>query len=283
MIKSITIKNFRSIVEQTIEFDKFTCLVGNNDCGKSNILKALNLFFNKQTDFNTEFDFDRDYSKFAKKRNEKAEEITISIAFNLPSKKYKDNVITWKKIWRQNGFFGDNMNDIVSSRSKTRNLLENKIKYQYIPAIKSNEYFKDLMSKMYDSMMDSADKNLSNINKKYSDELQKITKNLTETLSNTLDINSVIEMPKNLSVLFKNLEFSTSDNFVKEINLARRGDGIRTRHIPSILKYIDDNMESSKVKRIFIWGYEEPENSIEFTSCSKMADELYEMSKDKQI
>ena len=282
MLKSITIKNFRSIVEQTIEFDKFTCLVGNNDCGKSNILKALNLFFNNQTDFNTEFDFDRDYSKFAKKLNKKAKEITISITFNLPSN-YKDGgEKTWKKVWRKGEKY-DNLNDIISPRSKTRNLLQNKIKYQYIPAIKSNEYFKDLMSKMYDSMMDSADKKLSIINKEYSDELQKITKNLTETLSNTLDINSVIEMPKNLSVLFKNLEFSTSDNFVKEINLIHRGDGIRTRHIPSILKYIDDNMESSKVKRIFIWGYEEPENSIEFTSCRKMADELYEMSKDKQI
>lgn len=286
MIKSITIKNFRSIVEQTIEFDKFTCLVGNNDCGKSNILKALNLFFNNQTDFNTEFDFDRDYSKFAKKLNKKAKEIAISITFNIPSY-YKDGgEKTWKKVWRKYVVY-NNLDDIVSPRSKTRNLLENKIKYQYIPAIKSNEYFKDLMSKMYDSMMDSADKNLSTINKKYSDELQKITKNLTETLSNTLDINSVIEMPKNLNVLFKNLEFSTSDNFVKEINLTRRGDGIRTRHIPSILKYIDDNMESNKAKGapsyIFIWGYEEPENSIEFTSCSKMADELYEMSKDKQI
>lgn len=286
MLKSITIKNFRSIINETIEFDKFTCLVGNNDCGKSNILKALNLFFNGQTDFNTEFDFDRDYSKFAKKRNKKAKEITISITFNIPSY-YKDGgEKTWKKVWRKDEDY-NNLGDIVSPRSKTRNLLENKIKYQYIPAIKSSEYFKDLLSKMYDSMMDSANDNLSVINQQYSDELQRITKNLTETLINTIDINSVIEMPKNLSVLFKNLEFSTSDNFVKDINLNHRGDGIRTRHIPSILKYIDDNVQSNKSKGapsyIFIWGYEEPENSIEFISCSKMADELYEMSKDKQI
>ena len=117
MIKSITVKNFRSIVEQTIEFDNFTCLVGNNDCGKSNILKALNLFFNNQTDFNTEFDFDRDYSKFAKKLNKKAKEITISITFNLPSN-YKDGgEKTWKKVWRKDGISSDNLDSIVSQYS----------------------------------------------------------------------------------------------------------------------------------------------------------------------
>jgi predicted ATP-dependent endonuclease of OLD family len=44
-IKSVRIRNFRSIKEQTIEFDDYTCLVGANGSGKSNVLHALNVFF----------------------------------------------------------------------------------------------------------------------------------------------------------------------------------------------------------------------------------------------
>ena len=36
--------------------------VGMNDVGKSNVLKALNLFFNGQTDYNVDFDFKKDFS-----------------------------------------------------------------------------------------------------------------------------------------------------------------------------------------------------------------------------
>lgn len=286
MIKSITIKNFRSIVDETIEFSNFTCLVGNNDCGKSNVLKALNLFFNNQTDFNTEFNFDRDYSKLAKTLKKKAKQITISITFNIP-KNYKDGgEKTWTKSWRETGLHSDNIDDIVSSKSKTKDLLY-KIQYQYVPAIKSTEYFKDLMSKMYGSMMESVNNNLSDENQRYSQSLQEITKNLTQTLSNTLGINSIIQMPENMGILFRNLEFSTSDGLINEINLNCRGDGIKSRHIPSILKYIDENIQSNNAKGTspynFIWGYEEPENSVEFISCSQMADELYNISQKKQI
>lgn len=43
-IKQIRIKNFRSIVDLDINVDKMNIFVGLNDAGKSNILKALNLF-----------------------------------------------------------------------------------------------------------------------------------------------------------------------------------------------------------------------------------------------
>ena len=44
IIKSIQIKNFRSIVNEHIDASNLTLFVGNNDAGKSNIIKALNLF-----------------------------------------------------------------------------------------------------------------------------------------------------------------------------------------------------------------------------------------------
>lgn len=44
-ISSVRIQNFRSFKDETIEFDDYTCLVGANGTGKSNVLNALNVFF----------------------------------------------------------------------------------------------------------------------------------------------------------------------------------------------------------------------------------------------
>lgn len=49
-IKHIRIKNFRSIVDLSIDVGKMNIFVGLNDAGKSNVLKALNLFFNGETE-----------------------------------------------------------------------------------------------------------------------------------------------------------------------------------------------------------------------------------------
>jgi predicted ATPase len=41
MLKKLTIKNFKSIQEMTVEFDHLTVLIGGNSCGKTTILQAL--------------------------------------------------------------------------------------------------------------------------------------------------------------------------------------------------------------------------------------------------
>lgn len=44
-IKSVRIENLRSIKDETVHFDDYTCFVGANGAGKSTILFALNVFF----------------------------------------------------------------------------------------------------------------------------------------------------------------------------------------------------------------------------------------------
>lgn len=92
-IKNIKIKNFRSIVDIDIDTDKLNIFVGLNDAGKSNVLKALNLFFNGETEPGTIFDFETDYSKYAPIRKKKAKEIIISIIFEVPER-YHDKIKT---------------------------------------------------------------------------------------------------------------------------------------------------------------------------------------------
>lgn len=63
LIRSIEIKYFRSVHSMRIDkFGDMTVLSGRNDVGKSNILRAMNLFFNSQTDLDTPLSFERDFN-----------------------------------------------------------------------------------------------------------------------------------------------------------------------------------------------------------------------------
>ena len=286
IIESIRIKNFRSLVDETIDLTDMNFFVGKNDSGKSNVLKALNLFFNGQTDFGTPFDFSADYSKFAKKIIKHAKEITISLNIVIPDSFQETGVKTWTKVWRERGLHSDNIDDIFKRGSRGSTFL-NRIQYMYIPAVKSDEYFKYLLSQLYLSMTKTANSALKHLNEQYSAQLQSLTSGLSSQLKNVLNLQSAIQMPEDLNVLFRDLTFSTSDALVQGIDLNRRGDGVKARHIPSILRYMQNNIEKFKLKgsisNSFIWGYEEPENGVEYLSCFEMADELYSYSNKCQM
>ena len=156
-IKEIRIRNFRSIVDITIIPKELNVFVGLNDSGKSNILKALNLFFNNQTDENCDFDFGIDYSKLTPKKVKKALEIVIQIKLEIPDN-YKDGgEYIWKKVWRSTSTipYVDSLEDDIKNRkfsvySKAPVLLK-RIIYTYVPATKSNEYFMRLLGNLYTS------------------------------------------------------------------------------------------------------------------------------------
>ncbi len=285
-INKVHIKNFRSIIDETIEFKDFNCFVGKNDSGKSNVLKALNLFFNNKTDFDTPLEFESDYSKLAKRGQKQAKEIMIELEIIVPESFKENGVKKWHKVWRVDGLHKNNVGELFSSGSKGLTFL-NRIRYFYIPAVKSNEFFKGLLSNVYASMTQAANSALKEINDQYSNELQSLTWALTQQLQNVLGMRSAIQMPSNLSTIFRDLKFSTSDNNVVDIDLNHRGDGIKARHIPSILRFIQKNTENGRLKGSisgsYIWGFEEPENGVEYLSCFEMAQEFFSYIADCQI
>lgn len=285
-LKKVRIRNFRSIVDETIHFDDFNIFVGLNDCGKSNVLKALNLFFNGETENGHPLDFLRDYCQHGKTGKGKAKQIVIEVDLLVPDHFKESGIKTWKKVWRENELFYDNLNEIFKDYSKCVTLFR-RIRFEYIPAVKSEEFFQDLLLKLYNSMVYSADSALTKANTQYSKALSELTQNLSENVKKKIGIESVIKMPDKLSALFRNLKINTKDENVKNIDLNQRGDGIKARHIPSMLLTITNNIKNTRKKNsvdyTFIWGYEEPENGVEFFACSKLADELYSYAKDFQI
>lgn len=87
IIDSITIRYFRSVYTLNIgQCEDITIVSGRNDVGKSNILKALNLFFCQQSDYLHNFDFVEDYSNIRRDEVKKdtirgQQFISISIRF----------------------------------------------------------------------------------------------------------------------------------------------------------------------------------------------------------
>jgi AAA15 family ATPase/GTPase len=63
LIKSMEIGYFRSIYKQKLDkLTDLTIFFGRNDSGKSNFLRALNLFFNESTNPGQLFDFTKDFN-----------------------------------------------------------------------------------------------------------------------------------------------------------------------------------------------------------------------------
>lgn len=52
-IESVRIQNFRAFKDETVYFNKYTCLIGPNGSGKSTVLCALNVFFREARDVAT--------------------------------------------------------------------------------------------------------------------------------------------------------------------------------------------------------------------------------------
>ena len=98
-IRRIQIKNFRSIGRLDFSAEDLTVFVGDNDCGKSNILRALNLFFNGETNPGQPFKFQNDWNRYAAPAAKQAKQIEIELDLELPVgyRATNGDLIRWKK------------------------------------------------------------------------------------------------------------------------------------------------------------------------------------------
>ena len=113
IIEKIEIKHFRSFLGTPRAFETTICdlneinvFSGSNDSGKSNLLKALNLFFNNEISHGIPFEFDRDF--FIGKKNAGHKVIEITISFDLSKDSKRDKFLPEKfnisKYYNRNGF-----------------------------------------------------------------------------------------------------------------------------------------------------------------------------------
>ena len=290
-INSIQIRNFRSIKNEYIETKDLNIFVGMNDTGKSNVLKALNLFFNGDTDYKSSLDFEKDFSYFYSDSSHKKKEISITVKFNIPDSYTEKGVIVWNKKWRANNDVEETITnsngDKLSDRSRVQTTLK-RIKYRYVPAVKSKEFYKSLLSDLYYTVSSVLNSPLESSVNGFSEVIRDYTAQISDEVSKRVGIDSMLSIPENLSELFRALVFKTKDEKSNhEIPLDLRGDGIQARHIPIILKYIADEDQKTRnqgsMKVHTIWGFEEPENGVELSRAFSMAKDFVDYSNNIQM
>lgn len=290
IIKSVSIQNFRSIKKDTVRLNNTNIFVGLNDAGKSNYLKALNLFFNNETDYKTVFDFQRDFTHFYNPKSHEAKTISIELELEVPDSFKDSGSYLWKKSWRVTGNEEETIErenkQPITERSRALGALR-RMKYRYVPAVKSKEFFKSLLSDLYFTASTVIDSPLESSMESFTSVIQTYTEQIHNEVGQKIGIDSKLAMPADMSDMFRALIFETSLDGGFSVPLDMRGDGIQARHIPIILKYIADRDKETRSQGTTnittIWGYEEPENGVELSKAFEMAYDFREYASDIQM
>lgn len=303
IIDSVTIRYFRSVYTLNLtDCRDLTVITGRNDVGKSNILKALNLFFCQQSDYFHNFDFLEDYSIIRKEEVKKdtirgQQFISISVRFlrgnRMPNSLPPSFTVTkrWDMHSNECKMTTDVQvrmrqyalkNSIKYSEKTTATSLStflNKIKFIYVPAIKDERVFSEILNLLQQSLFASKNKRIldapiGEANKA----VQEIIGGLQTDFEAATGIANFVELPTTLNYANGLLQVNTQTTG-GTVTIDKRGDGIRTHYIPKILNYV-----AKQSKDFYVWGFEEPENSYEYRRCIQVAGEFdNEYCKSSQI
>ncbi len=284
IIEKIEIKSFRSFGNrkknktQITKIEDLNIFSGSNDSGKSNILRALNLFFNKRTNLEDFLVFSNDFFKRINpdKEDVSQDQITIRITFNNFKNKgvnRKNESYTrlpesfWvSRKWLKNSEFSTfNQDDGVETSFKrekgdkwgnfyedNKKLLKSNVRAnlskQLTDFLDSIQYHyvpaikdKTYFSHLYGELQQTLLKEEnSNVNNNKGSFESAIQKS-TEDLMN--DFKGVVNNDKiNISAAFELPDlidlFKTLNVQTGNVSLQYRGDGIQAKLIPEILNFI---------------------------------------------
>ncbi len=120
-----------------------------------------------------------------------------------------------------------------------------------------------------DKELETASDNLSVVIDSRSASLRGILKEVT-------GLEFTFELPQSMLALLEAAGLITEGG----IPLQMRGDGIQGLTVPGILNYLSSQSRS----KFYFWGFEEPENSLEYIKATRLAEDIYEKySKKAQI
>lgn len=299
-IRSIEIKNFRSIKKLNAEITDFSVFVGDNDAGKSNILRALNLFFNNETERGRPFDFLSDFNFHRARQAKRAPEIDITVTLELPAGYHATNgqFIRWRKRWRREGLVDSRdyvgirkverrgrraagFEEIAIPEKSNAHTLLQRIDFEYVPAIRSEDFLASLRGRIFRVISDAAEENVRASSDAFQAEIGDHVGELLTSVKDVLGDETRLELPSDLSTIFERLDFRSGEN---SVSLNARGDGIKGRYIPLILSFIADKRRAlfgrGGPPHTFIWAYEEPENNLEYRRADELAKEFLSHSRD---
>ncbi|KQZ50478.1 hypothetical protein ASD54_09595 [Rhizobium sp. Root149] len=280
------VKYFRSISSQRIrECKPVNIITGSNDIGKSNLLRALNLFFNEKDEHGKDIVFRDEFSHSrldaVRRESVKGRQfIQIEIEFNCQDSFQKTLPPRFKvrKTWFRDSKTPNLTHDLerhiaLGSLQTTKNKAEgslqrflNSIVFTYLPAIKDKNIFQAVLSELQAVLFESSSGGFADDIDRFSSELENQAQELRQAFFDITGVDARISLPSTYAELFRAFNIKTSGSFEESVALDNRGDGVRVRFLPAILNYI-----AERSPKLHVWGIEEPENSMEYKRAFELA------------
>ena len=274
IIERVEVSYFRSVYSLSLaKCEDVNILIGQNDAGKSNVLKALNLFFNNETELKCPVEFLEDLSRSREEEARAAKgktTIWIKVTFcNYENWRTLPKRFVVKKTWTR---YSDQPETVVVGNKEIPNTtlgrFLSKIAFHYVPAVRGRDIFTHYLTMLHDALIDDERAGISEASTGLVNRINQSTSEMAKDIEARLGLESSIGMPRDLKNLFTALDFTTKFSH-HEVPLKKRGDGIQARHIPFILSFV-----ASQSRKNHIWGYEEPENSLEMGRAFDLADQF---------
>ena len=291
-ISEVRVSNFRSLVDASVQLTGYTALVGLNDAGKSNLLRALNLFFNGETDLGESLSFERDFSQNAKIGVKKARQITIEVDLKPPGHYRDAEPIVWRKTYRalSTGTHSDEVlrkdGQPFSHKSRTASWARS-MAFEYVPAVRGKPFFNNLKRRLHATLAATVAPKLTSASDAFLAGLRAEVRAIESESERLLELRTEFSLPSDLGDLFEALEFNTADSANITTALTYRGDGVQGRHVPLILKFLADQRKKNSAKgrapSETVWGFEEPENNLELAKQMDVAREFETYCRDIQV
>jgi len=309
-LKSVEVQNFRSIVGTPLrmEFGNLTAIVGPNNSGKSNILRALNLFFTGEVE-GAPYTTDLDYPKGGNLSKGDQTKITVTVCYE-PKKevliaraleeleaestqlRLDDELLSLRLSYSKHGveswqFIGKlgvkNINRTLIE--KVRDAVRQSVAFKYIPVGRDSlesinrEIGSELIRTIF-SGWSGATKSRREINAAIDVLMQRLQPELESTSNSVTD--SVREVFKEIRHLKLRLPFSNLEEMLPsltavisdtaETGVRSKGAGIQTSSLIFLLKFLADNHPQRHNARVtFIWAIEEPESFLHPSKQREMA------------
>ena len=320
-IKDVSIENFRSIAGTPLSFDlsDYCVVVGANNTGKSNILRAMQLFFCGDIDGNP-YDANTDFPKCPTLGNRAQTRITVTIVYS-PKKnvavekavselesqsgqrRLSDNIIrlrleySRKNVPQWRFFSKAGLRNIKADLVlPVVNAIRSSVRFKYLPVGRdiletiqkelSEELVRTIFSgwsgavKARQEINEAITELISRLQPRLSSSGEEITNAIKEVFGEIKRLE--LRLPfDNLEKMLPSLIPAVKDSYETPLN--QKGAGIQTSTFLFLLKYLADHHPQRHNLRVtYIWAIEEPESYLHPLRQKGMADILAQFSSEVQ-